>query len=133
MEKVSAFRWKDGHLYGLALNGEAGNDMEYLYVHLQKRSMKFTPGLEDEDSFMIVPNEFVRDHELTQEEISRFLTPDPQYEAAMRRKYSHKPLGERIKNFLQAGTHAQIMRLRRRWHRLIGKKLVSMWPIEPEY
>ena len=116
-------------MFGLSLNGEEGNDIEYLYVHLQKRAMKFTPGLENEDSFMIVPNEFVKDHELTQEEIQSLLTPDPAYEAKMGRKQ----LAKRIRIFLDSNTRGKIMRLQRRWHLRIGKKLVSMWPIKPGY
>lgn len=87
---IPAFRWKEGRLLGISLNGEAGNDKEYLYAHFQKRAMNFTPGLEDDDSFLIVPNEFVKDREPTEEEIADFIKPDAEYERRYLDKYSRK-------------------------------------------
>ena len=87
---IPAFRWKEGRLLGISLNGELGNDKEYLYAHFQKRAMNFIPGLEDENSFLIVPNEFVKDHELTEEEIANFIKPDAEYERRYLEKYSRK-------------------------------------------
>ena len=78
-EAIPAFRWKNGKLLGLSVDGKNGNDIEYLYVHLQKRAMNFTPGLENEDSFMIIPNEFVKDHELMPKETADLMRHDSGY------------------------------------------------------
>ena len=121
---VPAFRWENGRIFGLSLDGKTGNDTEYLYVHLQKRAMNFTPGLEDEDSFMIVPNEFVKDHELTEDEAKSLMTPDAEYERAMRRKISRSSRGffGAVKAFLETDSVEKRMVIYRLMCRLLGKK-----------
>ena len=126
-ESVPAFRWKDGKIFGLSLNGEAGNDREYRYVHLPKRAMKFTPGLENEDSFMIIPNEFVKDHELTQEEIKALMTPDPEYERRIAAKYPPTTFAKKIKSFIFGSRHRKILYFKGLVNRLLGRKLLSVW------
>ena len=105
-EFVPAFRWKNGKLLGLSLNGETGNDKEYLYVHLQKRVMKFTPNLEHDNSFMIIPNEFVKDHGLTQEEIQEFIKPDPAYDSAHKKNIKYY-----IKKFFSFDTRGKLIKI----------------------
>ncbi|MBQ7154132.1 MAG: hypothetical protein IJR85_01105 [Synergistaceae bacterium] len=102
--------------------------------------MKFTPGLENENSFMVIPNEFVKDHELTQEEIDSLMTPDPEFEQAQREKYpilwKHpKPsLFRRAKNFVKTlikravnNDPEKILALKQRWNRFTGRTLPSKW------
>ncbi|MBQ6972507.1 MAG: hypothetical protein IJP86_09180 [Synergistaceae bacterium] len=86
--------------------------------------MNFTPGLEDEDSFMIVPNEFVKDHELTEDEAKSLMTPDAEYERAMRRKISRSSRGffGAVKAFLETDSVEKRMVIYRLMCRLLGKK-----------
>lgn len=105
--------------------------------------MKFTPGLEAEDSFMIIPNEFVRDHELTQEEITASMTPDPEYERMINVKYGwgqkmtvieRMAVIERIKRFMSKNRSEKIFALKTRLNRLLGRKLSSIWKARvPDY
>ena len=138
-DTIPALRWKRGNLYGLSLNGESGHDKEYLYVHLQKRAMTVPPGLEKEDSFMINPNEFVRDHELTQEEITSFITPNPEYERAMRVKYSwgiRKTPLQWLRSFFASDFAYKRLRLKGLMNKIFGRKLASMWEekgVRPTY
>lgn len=78
-----AFKWKNGKVYALTFRNNSLIETEYLYLHIQKRAMKFESGLENEDSFMIIPNEFVKDHELTHEEAQQLMKPDLYYEDAL--------------------------------------------------
>ena len=106
---------------------------------MQKRPMNFTPGLENENSFMIIPNEFVKDHPLTQEEITSFMTPDADYERELTAKYGSlfmpKPgLLSRIKMCIKslvkscAGNDPdKILRLKMRWNHLCRRRLPSKW------
>ena len=96
---------------------------------MQKRPMIFTPGLENEDSFMIIPNEFVKDHALTQEEIEALMTPDPEYERAYMAKHRQQRRGilGRIRNFLTKSTPDKIITIKMRWNKLIGRKLHSRY------
>ena len=77
---------------------------EFIYVHLMKRKMEFTSGIEKESSFLIIPNKFVHDHELSPEEINIFTTPDPEYVKTFRRpkrsllKFLRKRNSEKIIN-----------------------------------
>ena len=90
----------------------------------------FTPGLENEDSFMIIPNEFVKDHALTQEEIDVLMTPDPEYERAVMAKYGigiKRSIFERIRSFMKKDTASKIISLKMRWNKLIGRKLHSRY------
>lgn len=57
-ENVTAFRWKEGKLIGLGINGDLEKEKEYSYVHLQKRKMKYKDGFLGDD-FLITPNEFI--------------------------------------------------------------------------
>ena len=100
--------------------------MEYLYIHLQKRAMNFTPGIEDEDSFMIIPNEFVKDHELTQEEIVALMTPDPEYKQA-KISYAKPTIIRRIMRFIFKSRHEKIFYVKVLINKLLGRKLPSMW------
>ena len=44
-EVIPAFKWQNGHVLGVGNIGELSSNYEFLYVHLQKRVMKFTPDL----------------------------------------------------------------------------------------
>lgn len=123
-EIVPAFRWKDGKVYGLSVNGEMGNDIEYLYLHLQKRKMKFTPGLENEDSFMVIPNEFVKDHELTEDEARQCMLPDSSYEKA-----NSMGIMYLIKKLFRMDMKSNLVKLYPYFQLLKGKRLVSKWGI----
>ena len=141
---IPAFRWIDGKVIALSFGGTPGLDLEYLYLHLQKRPMKFTPGLENENSFMVIPNEFVKDHELTQNEIQELMTPDPEFEQAQRAKYPGigvpaKPSFLQRINIIKHFKHliktlvkravrndpAKILALKQRWNRFRGRTLPS--------
>ena len=123
-EVIPAFRWQNGKLFGIGGNGEFSNNYEFLYVHFQKREMKFTPGLENEDSFLIIPNEFVKDHELTQDEIKAFITPDDEYASYINNKYlPRRTLLKRIKLFLSRSTRDKFYRFKFRLNQLLGREL----------
>ena len=130
-ELIPAFIWKDGKLYGLAINGKLGSEKEYLYAHFQKRIMNFTPGIENEDSFMIIPNDFVKEHELTQAEIQALMKPSPEYVQSVLERLGwtgkKKPLIERIKTFLSLSKAEKIVRLKLRWNKLLKRKLPTQW------
>ena len=130
-----AYRWKNGRVFSLAVNGNPELTIEHLYMHFIKRPMKFTPGLEEESSFMAVPNEFVKDHELTQEEIAQLMTPDPQYEQEMYAKYG-KMFGprptilSRIKTLIKklvSNDPEKIYKLKLLENRLLRRRLPSKW------
>lgn len=100
--------------------------------------MNFTPGLENDSSFMIIPNEFVRDHTLTQEEIASLMTPDHEYERMMTAKYGRifLPTGliQRIKIGIKSmikhcvgNDPDKILQLKVRWNRIRRRKLPSRW------
>lgn len=104
-EAIPAFRWHDGKIYALHSDGQ---ESECMYVHFQKRRMKFIAGLEDKKSFLILNDGFVEDHELTANEITCLISPEPKYEFAMREKYKNNPgwqeepektLYQRVKTF----------------------------------
>lgn len=57
-ETVAAFRWKEGKLTGLGINGNLDEEKEYSYVHLQKRKMKYQHD-SLKDDFLITPDEFI--------------------------------------------------------------------------
>ena len=121
-ETVPAFRWKDGKLFGLSLNGETGHDKEYLYVHLQKRQMQFRLGLENEDSFLITPNEFISDRELTQEDLHSFMMPDPVYDKERKRGAMY--FLKKLLGFDMMGRYIKLMPY---VYAMMGKRLPSQW------
>ena len=131
---IPAFRWKDGKIFALSVGGNTETNTEYLYLHIQKRTMMFTPGLENEDSFMIIPNEFVKDHALTNDEIASLMTPDPDYERAIAARYRvpiHKPsILQRIKTLIKrfvGNDPDKILKLKMLWNRLLRRKLPSRY------
>ena len=127
-ERIPAFRWTHGKLYGLALDGDPECEQEYLYVHFQKRQMKFTPGLENADSFMAIPNEFVSDHELTQKEIDTSFAPDPDYTREVNAKYrKNRTLLERVRTFCSHERAGNLVWLKMRWNKLLGRSLPSRY------
>ncbi len=90
--------------------------------------MKFTPGLENEDSFLVVPNEFIRDHELSDEEITAFTTPDAEYEKILRSKYSRfriKTIREKLQEFLHGDTGCKIIKFKNLINKLLRRRLTS--------
>ena len=90
--------------------------------------MKFTPGIEEEDSFMIIPNEFVKDHELTQEEAEALMTPDPEYERTMTARYPHpRKFSQRIKRLFACDAVRSIITLKSIWNKLRRRKLHSRY------
>ena len=128
-----AVRWKNGKLFVLAIDGNPDRNVEFLYLHIQKRALKFTPGLENEDSFMLIPNEFVKDHELTQDEIQRLMTPDEEYAQEWRKRIAKKrSLLTRIRNFFVGDTAEKIFHIKARWNTLLGRSLVSRYD-QPVY
>lgn len=56
-ESVSAFRWNEGRLLGIGINGNLNLEKEYSYIHLQKRKMKYRSDLSND--FLITPEEFL--------------------------------------------------------------------------
>ena len=126
-EAVPAFRWDKGKMYGTAMGFHLGNETEFLYLHLQKRAMKFTPGLENEDSFMIIPNEFVKDHDLTPEEIQQSITPDHEYESEMFAKYPgifrRATKAELIKNFFKKDKASMIISIKNVFNSICRRRL----------
>lgn len=98
--------------------------------------MNFAPGLENEDSFMIIPNEFVKDHELTQKEITASMTPDPEYERRLKAKYGWRDkmsIIDRIKRFISRSRKDKIFRLKSRLNWLLGRRLSSIWTAQYTY
>ena len=93
--------------------------------------MNFTPGIENEDSFMIIPNDFVKEHELTQAEIQALMKPSPEYVQSVLERLGwtgkKKPLIERIKTFLSLSKAEKIVRLKLRWNKLLKRKLPTQW------
>ena len=134
-----AFRWKDGKIIALAVDGNPDLNIEYLYVHLQKRPMQFTLGLENENSFLVIPSEFVKDHELSPEEIQSLMIPDLEYNQAMSINFKgmwtvKATLIRRIKNGIKkliksrvGNDPEKILRLKMRWNKLRGRKLNPFW------
>lgn len=57
-ETVAAFRWKDGWIFGLGINGDLNVEKEYSYVHLQKRKMCYESEKLGND-FLITPDKFI--------------------------------------------------------------------------
>ncbi|MBQ7561148.1 MAG: hypothetical protein IJS99_04870, partial [Synergistaceae bacterium] len=128
-EIIPAFRWENGKIFGIGGDVERSKNYEFIYIHLQKRAMKFTPGLENEDSFLIVPNEFIRDHELSDEEITAFTTPNAEYEKILCTKYNSfypntKGL-RRLKDFLKNDTGYKIIMFKKLINKLLRRKLAS--------
>ena len=92
--------------------------------------MIFSAGLENENSFLIIPNEFVKDHALTQEEVTEYLTPDSGYEKAYRASYKYfpeKPLAEQIRLLFKRDNAYKILRLKMLWNKLLGRRLYSRY------
>ena len=78
--------------------------------------MIFHEELANKNSFMIIPNEFVKDHTLTQEEISALMTPDPEYGRAFMAKYNigvKRSIFKRIGHFLARNRAEKILRLKK--------------------
>ena len=120
-------------MFVLAIDGNPDRNVEFLYLHIQKRALKFTPGLENEDSFMLIPNEFVKDHELTQDEIQRLMTPDEEYAQEWRKRIAkNRSLLTRIRNFFVGDTAEKIFHIKARWNTLLGRSLVSRYD-QPVY
>ena len=91
--------------------------------------MRFTLGIEDWDSFMIIPNEFVKDHELSQEEITVLMTPNAEYEQARKVAINSKKttLINRIKRFIFKSWPEKIYFIKIYMNRFLGRRLQSMW------
>lgn len=122
-------QWENGRLYGRCINGDRNNEAEYMYVHFQKRDMNFTPCLEDEDSFMIIPNEFIKSRAFSDSELQDLMLDDPEYETEFRKKYTNffvtKSFLTYVKMFFEADTYGKIIGLKRRyihsWHKIFGE------------
>lgn len=78
-ESVAAFRWKNGKLVGLAVNGYEKVEQEYVYVHLQKRKMAYNTQLNKND-FLIAPNEFLSFTDNWTDYEMQWLKPDEVFE-----------------------------------------------------
>ena len=85
--------------------------------------MKFTPGLENEDSFMIIPNEFIKDYSPTIDEIRQFMMPDHEYEEFIRAKYGRGSIFKRIGAFIASDRITKIVKLKKFMNRILGRKL----------
>ncbi|MBQ7545120.1 MAG: hypothetical protein IJT02_09295 [Synergistaceae bacterium] len=103
---------------------------------MQKRLMNFTTGIEDENSFMIIPNAFIQDRPLTQEDIASFMFPDHEYEQAMTAKCGaiFCRLSYRVNNGIKSlvkrclsNDPDKILRLKMRFNRLLRRKLPTKW------
>ncbi|MBQ3695172.1 MAG: hypothetical protein II884_10440 [Synergistaceae bacterium] len=87
--------------------------------------MKFEPGIENWKSFMIIPNEFVRDHELTFDEIQNLIMPrkgDLQLMPSSRRNMKSK-----IKRFINVSIPEKILYLKNVINRILGRRLRSRY------
>lgn len=127
-ETLAALRYDNGKLYGLAVNGDINKNTEYLYVHLQKRKMTIEDGLEDfekNDKFLILPTGFVKNKNLSQEDVNFLMERDEEWEREWARK-NCLTFGTRLKRFLDRGIIAS---LKAHYNRIAGKnqKLKSRW------
>lgn len=73
---VAAFRWKNGKL--TSLNVEGAKEQEYSYIHLQKRKMSYVEKLSDD--FIITPTGFIPYTDFWKEMAVEWLKPDPAFE-----------------------------------------------------
>lgn len=96
-------------------------------MHLQKRPMKFNAGLERERSFMIFPTEFVRDHELTNNEIQKLLTPDPEWERDRQKRMGPGLKGIIKRFFLNYDNRRRIITFKKVYNMIHGSKHKGYW------
>lgn len=70
------FEWNNGKLFGYCLKGNQIQKKEYIYVHLQKRSIEDTINLEknysDITCFLIVPNKIIRECNIDMTTIKKY-------------------------------------------------------------
>jgi hypothetical protein len=89
--------------------------------------MKFESCLENEDSFMIIPNEFVKDHELKREEAEALMQPDEAYYHERFSKYGgwmfEKTIAGRIKNFLKMDMTGKKIFIKKVLNRILSREL----------
>ena len=89
--------------------------------------MKFEAGLENEDSFMIIPNEFVKDHELTREEAEALTKPDEEYEREILSRYGgwlfKRTYSGMLKHFFRMDMRGKIIFLKKACNHILGRKL----------
>ena len=134
-ENLPAFVWDKGTITGLALYGDPARTQEYLYIHLQKRQMKFDDSIAKLDKFMILPTEFTEFHDLTREEIDDLMKPNPEYERRHNEKYNTPKIPNvskwniigRIKNFFKRSPIERIIRIKGRWNQFRKRRLRSRW------
>lgn len=70
--KSQIFRWESGNLYRVFLKGDELGEQEVVYVHFLKRPMQLdNPNICNDDSFLIIPNRFVKDQQLSYKKVLR--------------------------------------------------------------
>lgn len=87
--------------------------------------MKFESGTENWKSFMIIPNEFVRDHELTFDEIQDLIMSDKGY--SQLNKSHGRSLKSKIKRFIKGSVPEKILYIKNRINRILGRRLRSRY------
>ncbi len=127
-EKVPAFRWKYGKTIGLAVDGDITRNTEYMYIHF-RRKMIFDESLADDDSFMICPLGFVKDHEFSEGEMQALMMPCREYEMMhnYERRSALKTAFIRMKLLMTCDAGARRMKMKIFLNRLLGRRLHSKW------
>ena len=66
------YRWNDGRLSRIYLWGGVEHEEECSYVHLQKRKMEIHVNAECVSRYLIVPNEFIGDRQVSKDDLRRW-------------------------------------------------------------
>lgn len=85
--------WSNGKLYMYFLKDGTVRKREYSYLHLQKRHMLYNADILNYDSFIIIPNTFIKYTDIVKDIIIKYSLPDKEYE--------YKMLNKRIKEIIK--------------------------------
>lgn len=105
-ETVAAFRWKDGKVVGLGIDGDLEEEKEYSYVHLQKRKMQYQNNVKEND-YLITPDGFITYTEQWKQQALAWIKSDEEFEKrALRNNRKNQ-----IKNIREGALYFRIKRL----------------------
>lgn len=105
-ETVAAFRWKDGKVVGLGIDGDLEEEKEYSYVHLQKRKMQYQNNVKEND-YLITPDGFITYTEQWKQQALVWIKSDEEFEKrALRNNRKNQ-----IKNIREGALYFRIKRL----------------------
>lgn len=121
---IQYFKWSDGKLYNIMINGKEKETNEIAYVHFQKRNMDCSEIEIINNDFVIVPNKFLPNIQLNEEEILQYCNLKKNH------SYCNQMCNKNVPNISLLQKLFSLPRWKRKWFLFKMNKIYKVKPYQ---